>query len=188
MIKVNYEEIVSDEKIANAIVNDQHNGFREDYYVIHCLISQWKPDSIFEIGTSTGMGSRVMQNAHKGAKIKTLDIIPNSGHLCPGTVEKFVGDSMDYDFSAHYPIDCWFIDGEHEYRNVHHETKEAIKSGSKYIIYHDADLYPVMDGIIDAFKESGESENYSLYFVVNPPFLYSSSGQQVTRVAYAIKK
>jgi hypothetical protein len=188
MIKVDYEKIVNDEKTANAVVNDQFNGFKYDYYVIHCLISEWKPDSIFEIGTSTGMGSSVMQNAHREAIINTLDIIPDSGNLCPPTVGKYIGDSMTYDFSAHYPIDCWFIDGEHEYRNVHHETKEAIKSGSKYIIYHDADLSPVMDGIIDAFKETEMTEFYDLYFVVNPPLLYSSSGQKVTRVAYAIKK
>lgn len=188
MIKVDYDAIVTKEKISNAKVNYEFIGFEQDYYVIHCLVSEWQPKSIFEIGTNTGFGCAVMKNASPDSKIKTLDIVSGMGSMCPPDVEKFTGDSLSYNFEQHYPIDCWFIDGEHEYPNAYHETKEAIKSGAKYIIYHDADLKKVSDGIMDAFKDSNVINDYDVYFVVNPPFIYSSSGENVTRVAYAIKR
>lgn len=188
MKEVKYDSIVTPQKISNAAVNNEFTGFKEDYYVIHCLISEWKPKTVFEIGTNTGFGCVVIQNAHPEVRIKTLDIVPRMGHLCPAGVEKLVGDSLSYDFSNHYPIECWFIDGEHEYPNAYHETKEAIKSNAKYIIYHDADLDKVKNGIIDAFKDTKSKDLYELYFVVDPPFIYSSTGKSVTRVAYAIKK
>lgn len=188
MRKIEYNDIVTESKISNAKVNKEFIGFEQDYYVIHCLISDWKPSSIFEIGTNTGFGCVVMNNASPESKIKTLDIFPGMGNMCPEGVEKLVGDSMSYNFEGHYPIECWFIDGEHEYPNAYHETKEAIKSGAKYIIYHDADLKKVNDGIMDAFKDTNTTELYDIYQVVNPPFVYSSTGENVTRVAYAIKK
>ena len=188
MIKVDYNAIVTKEKISKAIPNYEFIGFEQDYYVIHCLVSEWKPENIFEIGTSTGFGCVVMKNASPDSKIKTLDIFPDKGGMCPVGVEKLVGDSMTFNFSEHYPIDCWFIDGEHDYEHAYHETLEAIDSGAKYIIYHDADIPKVSDGIVDAFKYRNVSNLYDIYFVVNPPFIYSSSGENVTRVAYAVKR
>jgi hypothetical protein len=186
MIKVDYTKIVKEDLIYGAQINNEFIGFKEDYLVIHCLISEWRPKSIFEIGTCTGMGCLVMKTSSPESKITTLDI-NQCGHLCPGDTEKIVGNSMTYDFSKHYPIDCWFIDGDHVYDNVYKETKEALKSEPRYIIYHDSDIPDVYDAIIDSFKDHGLNY-YDLYQVVNPPFVYSSSGKQITRVAYAVKK
>jgi len=187
MKKIKYNDIINDDSISNAIENTEFIGFREDYYIIHCLISKWKPDHIFEIGTCTGNGCRIMKNANTNSKITTLDIV-ECGNLCPEDVIKINGDSMDYDFSKHYPIDCWFIDGEHEYKNAYKETSEAIKSDAKYIIYHDADLDRVLNGILDSFKDNNKLNNYEIFQVINPPFVYSSTGKDITRVVYAIKK
>lgn len=188
MKKIDYKEIVTPEKMEGAIINDEFIGFTEDYSVIHCLLKEWNPESIFEIGTNVGNGCRVMRNSCPQAKIVTLDIRPEAGQFCPPGIEKVVGDSLVYDYSVHYPIECWFIDGEHVYENAFVETSKAIESGAKYIIYHDADINEVYNAILDSFKEMEEIENYDIYQVVNPPFVYSSSGKEVTRIAYAIKK
>lgn len=79
--KIEYKDIVKEELIKNAIENTEFIGFKEDYYVIHCLISEWKPLHIFEIGTNTGNGCRIMKNANKESKITTLDIL-ECGQLC----------------------------------------------------------------------------------------------------------
>lgn len=188
MKKIDYKEIVTSEKMEGAIINDEFVGFAEDYSVIHCLLKEWNPESIFEIGTNVGNGSRVMRNSCPEAKIVTLDIRPEAGQLCPPDVEKVIGNSLVYNYSVHYPIECWFIDGEHVYENAFVETSKAIESGAKYIIYHDADINEVYNAILDSFKEMGELESYDIYQVINPPFVYSSSGKEVTRIAYAIKK
>jgi cephalosporin hydroxylase len=185
MNKIKYTDIItSNDLIRNALINDEFIGFTEDYLIIHCLISEWKPKRIFEIGTNTGRGCLIMKNASPDSEIITLDI-RKCGEMCPQGVVKIVGDSLNYDFSIHYPIDCWFIDGDHTYENANKETLQAIKADSKYIIYHDADLDGVYNGIMDAF---GSNPEYDLYQVTNPPYIYSSTGKDVTRIAYAIKK
>jgi hypothetical protein len=96
--------------------------------------------------------------------------------------------SLIYNYTEHYPIDCWFIDGEHIYENAFIETERALESGAKYIIYHDADIKEVNQAILDSFEKNEKIDNYDLYQVINPTFVYSSSGENVTRIAYAIKK
>lgn len=187
MKKVKYADIVRDDLIKNAIINNEFIGFKEDYLIIHSLLSMWKPKTIFEIGTCTGMGCVVMNNATPSSKIITLDI-NSCGHLCPKNTLKIVGDSLQYDYSKHYPIDCWFIDGNHIYKNAYEETSQAIKSESNYIIYHDADIKEVYDGIVDSFINNNAIDKYDLYQVIDPPFIYSSSGENITRILYAIKK
>ncbi len=185
MIELNYSDVVK--KTEGFLENPEFIGFKEDYLVIQNLVHEWKPSTIFEIGTNTGRGCVMMHNASPSSKITTLDI-RECGQLCPVGVTKVVGDSMTYDFSKHYPIECWFIDGEHVYENAYKETTEAIKSKAKYIIYHDADLERVSSGIIDSMRDNGVTDDYDLYHVVNPPHVYSSTGKNVTRVAFAIKK
>lgn len=188
MKKIDYKEIVTPEKMEGAIINNEFVGFAEDYSVIHCLLKEWNPESIFEIGTNIGNGCRVMRNSCPEAKIVSLDIRPGAGQLCPLDVEKVIGNSLFYDYSLHYPIECWFIDGEHVYENAFIETSKAIESGAKYIIYHDADIKEVCDAILDSFIQNKKLDSYDLFQVENPPFNYSSSGKNITRIAFAIKK
>lgn len=183
MKKIKYNDVVHFE---NKVINNEFVGFKEDYLVIYHLLSLWKPKKIFEIGTNTGMGCAVMHDASPESEITTLDV-RECGPLCPMVVKKVVGDSMIYDFTPHHPIDCWFIDGNHTYENVYKETMEAIKSESKYVIYHDADLKIIYDGIMDSFRDNTEDE-YDLYQVIEPPFIYSSTKKNVTRISYAIRK
>lgn len=187
MNKIDYNQIVSPEKMEGAFINHEFVGFVEDYSVIHCLLKGWNPHTIFEIGTNAGNGCMVMTTACPASKIITLDIRAGAGNLCPSDVIKVTGDSLSYDYNKHYPIDCWFIDGEHTYHNVYTETSKALMSSPKYIIYHDADIEEIYKGIEDSFRDNNMMFEYELYQVVNPPFVYSSSGKNVTRVAYATK-
>jgi predicted O-methyltransferase YrrM len=187
MNKIDYNEIVSTEKMRDAFINHEFIGFVEDYSIIHCLLKEWKPNTIFEIGTNVGNGCMVIRAACPTSRIITLDIREEAGNLCPSDVIKVTGNSLSYDYNKHYPIDCWFIDGEHTYHNVYTETSKALMSSPKYIIYHDVDIEEIYRGIEDSFKDNNMTHEYEIYHVINPPFVYSSSGKNVTRVAYAIK-
>jgi hypothetical protein len=188
MKKIEYNQIVCTEKMQGAFVNNEFIGFPEDYSVIHCLLKEWSPKNIFEIGTNVGNGCRVIRAACPNSKIVSLDIRRDAGQYCPLDIHRVQGDSLSYDFSIHYPIDCWFIDGEHLYHNVFIETQKALESNPNYIIYHDADIPEIYKAIEDSFEHSKKSDIYDLYQVINPPFIYSSSGENVTRIAFAIKK
>ena len=100
--------------------------------------------------------------------------------MCPEDIIKVVGDSLTYNYNEHYPIECWFIDGEHVYNNAYVETGKAIESGAKYIIYHDADIKEIYNAIEDSFNHNGKIEDYDLYLFqdesvknVNYDFLYT---------------
>jgi hypothetical protein len=80
---------------------------------------------------------------------------------------------MSYDYRQHYPIHGWFIDGEHTRPYVLHESREAIKSGARLIIWHDADIPEVLAGILEAFEGNTD---YFLFDVED------------TRIAYALRK
>lgn len=167
------------------VANKEFVGFDCDYLVIHCLLKQLNPSRVFEIGTSIGSGSRIIKNALPSCKLYTLDIQDCSSKV-PKEVTFILGDSMKFDYSKYFPIDCWFIDGNHTYENVHHETKEALNSDPSLIIYHDADIPEVLKGIKDSLTMNGNNL-YELFIVVNPPYLYSSSNTKITRVAFAIR-
>jgi hypothetical protein len=182
MKKVPYSQVVKNEYATRLLTNTEFPGFDQDYYVIQCLLMEWRPSSVVEIGTCTGNGSRIMRHCLPDARLSTVDIV-ECGHLCPHDVRKIVADSMHFDFTTLYPVDCWFIDGEHSYRNVLKESGEVVRSGAPFAIFHDADIPEVAAAIENGFEGTG----YDLFHVVGPGRLYSSTGLNVTRVAYAIK-
>lgn len=182
MQKIPYSQAVRPEHAHTLLTNTEFPGFDQDYYVIQCLLLEWRPQSVVEIGTSTGNGSRIIRHCLPDARITTVDIV-ECGHMCPPDVRRIVSDSMTFDFTTLYPVDCWFIDGEHSYRNVLKESGEVVRSGAPYAIFHDADIPEVAAAIEDAFAGTG----YGLFHVVGPGRVYSSTGTDVTRVAYAKK-
>lgn len=185
VIDIEYSKFSNSEYSSDALINSEFIGFEEDYLIIHCLLKKHKPNVIFEIGTSSGNGCKVIRNSCPNSKIFTLDIV-DCGELCPPNIVKIICDSMLYDYSKNYPIDCWFIDGNHVYKNVYHETKEALLSNPNLIIYHDADMPEVYDGILTSFDDHCKN-NYKLYRVINPPRIYSSSKLPITRILFAEK-
>lgn len=181
-------DIVTPELEEGAIYNDEFTGFHEDYLVIHCLLKIHKPKKLLEIGTNTGTGTNIICNAIPDAEVLSLDLPYELNHLskqqplsegkgylvgayCKRPYTQLWGNSLEYDYTQHKDIEGWFIDGEHEYVNVKHESKAAVASGAKIIIYHDADMAGVWQGITEVLLKT----NYTLYRVNG------------TRIAYALK-
>lgn len=197
--KVAYKEVVKLPYSKDAIERNDFPGFHEDYLAIHSIIRKFKPKRLLEIGTSAGTGTNVICNAmgvRKGvigiiidrAKVISIDVPPGTdatiiypkgedghpqkaGANCTFTYTQIFGSSIKYDFAPHYPIDAWFIDGKHDYEYCSKDTKQALKSKPKLIIWHDMQIKEVYDAVADTMTNKG----YNIFWVNN------------TRVAYAIK-
>lgn len=63
MIEQTYSDIVTPELLAGAIENNEYEGFREDYHVLHCLVRKYKPKTFCEVGTNMGTGTNIICNA-----------------------------------------------------------------------------------------------------------------------------
>ena len=184
-----YKKICQLALMEDAILHP-HTDFQADYIVLHCLLRKYLPKKFLEIGTNMGTGTKIIKNAlGADAEVMSLDLPtelahislqhPISegkgdkvGHRCDLPYTQLRGDSMTYYYRQHYPIDGWFIDGEHDYRHPHHESLMALESGANIIIWHDADMLLVNFAIRDAMNWT---KNYELYRVKG------------TRIAYALK-
>jgi len=192
MKKISYVDlIVVKEEMKGAIENRNHIGFREDYHVLHYLIKRLKPRRFFEIGTNTGVGTKIIYNALNlsgvnGFEVFSLDLPPEGAHLskqypgenrignqCSVKYTQLFGDSMNYDFMKHGRMDGWFVDGEHDYEHVFAESNKIKPHNSRVVIYHDSDKKGVYDGIKEVFKSA---KGYVMYRVVD------------TRIAFVVKE
>jgi len=196
-IEQNSNEIITEELIQEAIINDEYHGFREDYLVLHCLLRKYKPKTFLEIGTNMGTGTKIIKNAlGPDSVVYSLDLPTelahislqhpisegkgdSVGHKCDLPYIQLRGDSLKVDYSALCgpKIDGWFIDGEHDWEHPFYETLSALKSDADIIIYHDSDMAEVWTGLRAALNINPDSSNkYILHRVVD------------TRIAYAVKK
>lgn len=197
MKNVEFNEIVKLPYSINAVIRSDFPGFKEDYLTVHSLIRKYKPKTIMEIGTSSGLGTKVICNAmgikrfgknKKDVKVYSIDvpvgtdpkiIYPQGedGHpkepgvYCKLPFTQIFGNSHDFDFSPYYPIEGWFIDGKHDYKYAKNDTSLALKSNPIIIIWHDADIEEVGKAIIEKMEAHRE---YDLFRVAG------------TRIAYAI--
>lgn len=189
MKTIYYKDIVTKELLEGAIENNEYHGFREDYHVLHCLLKTHEPKSVFEIGTNMGTGTKIIKNALPQSEVFSLDLPTELAHVslqhpinegkgdsvgnkCKLPFTQLRGDSMLFDYSIN-PTEAYFIDGEHDFKHPNHETKEVLKNNPKLIIWHDSDMEPVYNAIINAFKDN---QYYDLFRVVD------------TRIAYALRK
>lgn len=202
MITQTFADIVTPELSEGAFIHDVFPGFKEDYLVLHCLLRKHFPEaikadksggyaiSVFEVGTNVGNGVNVIASALPYAYIYSLDLdfktmkrnskqypVGSSGEDRVGSEAKFSykqlrGDSMSFEYEK-YPCDAAFIDGEHDYKHPHHETRQVLKWKPKLVIYHDSDIPEVMAGIVEGM---GKTRSYDLYRVTD------------TRIAYLLKK
>lgn len=186
MKKITSNDIVTNKLSKGAII---HDYFAMDYLVIHCLIKKHKPKTFIEIGTNMGVGTNIICNANPKMKVYSLDLPyelshvskqspvsegkgENTGSKCTFPFTQLWGDSTKYDYSQHYPLDAWYIDGEHTFDNVFKESFEAFKSKAKIIIWHDTDMEGVYNGIIESCENF--IGDYDLYRVED------------TRISYAL--
>ncbi len=184
MITITFDEIVTPDMGFSAIINNEFPGFRKDYLVIHCLLRKHNPKTIFEIGTNMGRGTEIICNAVPNAKVFSLDLPTEDAHislqhpisegkgdkvgsLCKFPFTQLRGNSMTFDFGK-YPCEAYYIDGEHTYKNVLHETKAVLKCKPKLVIYHDSDIEEVMNGIIDGVGK----KKYSITMVEETRITY----------------
>ncbi len=174
------DTVITPQLSANAIIRMEH-GFEKDFLVLHCLIKRLQPRNLFEVGTCEGYGTLIMANACPSTLIISLDLPPytppfnhtpqNIGYKCRKPYKQVFGHSLTYDYSQHFPLDAWFIDGAHDYTHVKHETEQAVLSDAKLIIYHDTDIPEVLQAVVDGL----EGTEYKVYRITD------------TRVSYAVK-
>lgn len=189
MIHQNFADICTDEPAEGAIINNEFEGFREDYLVLHCLIKKYGIKSFFEIGTNFGTGTKIIKNAvGDDGVVFSLDLPTELIHhtLQPSADKKtdkvgsncnlpFVqlrGDSMTFDFSK-YPCNGYFIDGEHDYEHVRKELTDILKLVPRIVIFHDLHVPEVERAITDVVN-GWLGEFYDLYRVDG------------TRIAYVV--
>ncbi len=171
--------------MAKAITRNEFPGFYEDFLVLHCLLAKYRPFNLFEIGTCEGVGTMIIKNALGSSTVYSLDLPPNvpkeytflnaytTGARCSLPYVQLFGDSMTYAYEKHYPLDAWFIDGEHDYAHVFYESTQALLSNPSFIFWHDTDIPCVFNAILDVFANR---DDYLLYRISD------------TRISYAIKK
>ena len=175
---VNHRTICKTEYTRGAILR-KDPPFVDDFLTLHSLLRIVKPSSVFEIGTCTGEGTLIIKNAVGNSPVYSLELpleestyhIQLVGKACTLPYIQITGNSLRLNYSAYYPIDSWFIDGAHDYPHVLHETKQAVLSHPKIIIWHDADIPEVLKAICDGLEEI---ESYILFRVSD------------TRIAFAV--
>lgn len=189
MKQITSKEIITPELSQDAILNEEHTGFKEDYLVLHCLMRKCMPATVLEVGTNMGTGTKIIKNAVKDGKVFSLDLPTelihlsmqhpvnegkgdNVGRNCDLPFSQLRSDSLTFDYSS-CPCEAYYIDGEHDYEHPHHESKGAISQNPKMIVWHDSDIPEVYKAIVDAFEGN---DNYDLFRVTD------------TRIAYAIRK
>lgn len=190
MKKQEFVDLYDQDQASDAIINDEYTGFKQDYLILHLLLRKFKPKSVFEIGTNMGTGTKIIKNAvGPNAEVYSLDLPTelahislqhpinegkgdSVGHKCDLPFTQLRGDSMKFDYSA-YPCEAYYVDGEHTFKAVSHETKEILKLNPKIIIFHDTDMPEVLDGILHS---SEDNKKYDFYRVTD------------TRIGYLLRK
>lgn len=179
-------EIIDRDLSFGAIYNDEFEGFREDYLVLHCLMKKYQPKSIFEIGTNMGTGTKILKNACFDAVVMSLDLPTELAHVslqhpisegkgdrvgknCDLPFIQLRGDSMTFDFSK-YPCEAYYVDGEHDETHVVIETHEILRNRPKLIVYHDSNIEGVFQGILKGFDGT---KGYELFRVIDTRILYA---------------
>lgn len=174
---LNVEQICKEPFTDDAILR-KDPLFIDDFLTLHSLLKITQPSSVFEIGTCTGEGTLIIKNAIGDGKLYSLDLPPNEtsydipkvGGKCYLPYEQIIGNSLSLNYSDYFPLEAWFIDGAHEYSHVFYETQEALKSAPKIIIWHDADIPEVFEGIKDGLELDQE---YVLFRVLNTRIAFS---------------
>ena len=181
--QISYDEIVRPELSRGAVKRRDFPGFREDYLVLHCLIRAHRPERFFEIGTSTGLGTKVICRAISRRRIWpdtrdrvfSLDVPPGTdpailypdaedGHPAkagkqnPYPYTQIFGDSSSFDPAPYLPLDGWFIDGKHDYEYARSDTLLALKANPALIVWHDFQISGVEEGAAEAMAERPEYE------------------------------
>jgi hypothetical protein len=169
MQDISYTDVVCVPFSKKAITRNEFPGFFEDYMVLHCLISKYKPFTFIEIGTSTGRGTNIICNAMQKRKVFSIDVpqqtdpgiiypLREDGHpdvagkYCKRSYQQLYGDSCHFDYSPYYPLDGWFVDAKHDYEHCLADTRNALLANPKLIIWHDMQIEGVTKAVVEAMS------------------------------------
>lgn len=173
-----YKDVVRLPMRRGAVKRRDFPGFREDYLALHCLIREHRPHRVFEIGTSTGRGTKVICRAMSSGRrrppaaerVLSLDVPPGTdarirypegedghpdqaGRDNPYPYTQLYGDSRSFDVTPYLPIDAWFIDGKHDYEHARSDTLLAVSSRPHLIVWHDLQIPEVESAVADTMGE-----------------------------------
>jgi hypothetical protein len=179
--EISLEEVVQPELMKGAVVRDDFPGFREDYQVVHCLIRRYQPERFFEIGTSSGNGTKVICKAMSRRpiwpdtknRVYSLDVPPGTDPtiIYPGAEDghpakagaanrypytQLFGNSKSFDVTPYLPLHGWFIDGKHDYEYAASDTRLALTADPSLIIWHDLQIDEVAQAVEDVMSERPE--------------------------------
>lgn len=189
-IELQYFKDIYDEELAkDAIINDRMEGFREDYLTLHCLLKKHKIKSCLEIGCHVGFGTKIICNAlGEEGKVISIDLPDDMADIskqhplsegkagvgveCDLPFTLISCDSRYFDYDT-YPCEAYWVDGEHTFGHVRHETSHILRQAPKIVIFHDTDEPDVFNAIVQA---SAGWRSYQLFRVDD------------TRVSYLLKK
>lgn len=190
MLTKSFSEVVASPFSDRAILRDGFPGFREDYLVLHSLIRRYTPQTFIEIGTSTGMGTKIICNAMEGRPVFSIDVppgtdprikypgpYPEDGHPkiagaeCSLPYKQLFGFSEQFNYVPFYPLYGWFVDGKHDYSHCCADTKNALMAKPRLIVWHDMQIQGVEKAVVETMATATD---YRLYRVPE------------TRMAYAV--
>lgn len=146
-----------------SILQADHRNYNalnmDDILVLSAIIDKFKPDIIIETGTGNGFSTAFMAHAAKDAIIYTIDMpgkfgidsrvmvnqqtcgnIFKDNPVFGNRIRQIEADTSEIK-AANLPCaDMWFIDADHSYDSVKHETLLAIENmrDGGVIVYHDA--------------------------------------------------
>jgi hypothetical protein len=181
--EVAFHDVVRPELKRGSVRRRDFPGFLEDYLALHCLIREHRPERFFEIGTSTGLGTKVICKAMSRRllwpdtrdRVFSLDVPPgtdpsvlypegedghpdSAGRLNRYPYRQLFGDSRTFNPAPYFPLDGWFIDGKHNYEYARSDTAMALSSDPRLIVWHDLQIGEVEEAILDTMRGAPDYE------------------------------
>lgn len=154
----------------------------DDRAVLAALVRRYKPGTIVETGTNAGCSTVIMALAAPDAVIYSFDIgeeLPgpsqctsrmfaylfNDTPLAPRITARYAS-TFDVKPDSVPAADLWFIDSDHSYATVAHETNLALQnmaSRGGVIVYHDAKPHGMAESDVARFL----AEKFGDYTPIN---------------------
>lgn len=147
-------------------------------YALAAITAHLRPEQVFEIGTFTGQGTRILaENSSGSATVYTLDLPPDRlrlpgmeseppehqaariGEAFKGTpaaskIKQLYGDSAQFDYSPFEgKVDLAFVDGVHTFEYVSGDSRAALRMLKPMGVVVWDDCSAELPGVVKALAE-----------------------------------